>query len=365
MKAIVSAILSVCLAIGTKAQVSDNPMRTSTDSIVQTALSKFMQDSARVMVSVGIYKNGKTFIYNYGKKDKGDKNTIYEIGSISKTFTGTLLAQAVAEKKVQLEDDVRKYLGPGYEHLEYEGHPIQLKHLLYHVSGLPFLLPDKGDVFQYPEDSVPNIITRMQENYSKQAFLKDLQQVKLDTIPGFKFKYSNAATQLLGFILEQIYGMSYEQLVKKYITGPLNMAHTTAIFPDRKQGLTRGHNGKGNIMPYNPPLMAAAGGLYSSVDDMLKYIGYQVNESNPVVALTHQPQWGDIKSFAFGLNWHMVVSPNGFRKIWQSGGTFGYSSYCMFYPELGTGIVMLSNESDRTAQEGLGLAVIAIFEGIQ
>lgn len=98
---------------------------------------------------------------------------------------------------------------------------------------------------------------------------------------------------------------------------------------------------------------------------MLKYIKFHLNENNQLINLSHTPTFGDINSFAIGLNWQMNKTQDGFRRIWQSGGSFGFSSYCVVYPELNIGIALLSNEADRTAQGGLAEAAKKIFEGIK
>lgn len=335
------------------------------DSLVQTALSGFMQHPARVNVEAGVWANGQQYTYRYSSKTLPELNTQYEIGSITKTFTGYLLAKAVIEKRVKLEDDIRFYLNGDYPNLQYKGHAIQMKHLISHVSGLPFMLPERKDLFQLPPDSIPSVVIKSQENYGTAEFLNDLHQVQPDTIPGTRFKYSNAGAQLMGIILERIYGISYSQLVRKYITRPQHMKYTATETPGNSKVLAKGYNQKGAVMPYIPSFTLAAGGVYSSVPDMLQYIRLHLDENNRAVLLTHQPAWGDFSSFAVGLNWQMNKTDKGARRIWQSGGTFGFSSYCVIYPDLNLGIVLLSNEADPTAQEGLGVAAGKIFDGLQ
>lgn len=349
---------------------TNNRLKESIDTLVENSATVFMNDTSRVGVSVGVYLNGKRYNYNYGSAKKGKKikptnNTIYEIGSITKTFTGILLAQAVIDKKVKIDDDIRKYLAGNYSNLSYNGQPIKLFQLINHTSGIPFLLPDRKDIFQHSPDSISYFVTAIQSHYTKEKFLKDLHEVKLDTLPGVRFSYSNAGAQLLSFILEKVYGMSYENLVKRYITIPNKMPDTKLTYS--KNAMTKfakGYNGKGMLMPYNPAMIGAAGKINSTVPDMLNYIKFHLDESNPVIKLSHAATFGDINSFAIGLNWQMNKTNDGYRRIWQSGGSFGFASYCVVYPELNIGIVLLSNEADRTAQSGLEEAAKIIFEGI-
>ncbi|NIG54073.1 serine hydrolase [Chitinophaga sp. Cy-1792] len=339
---------------------STAPKANTIDSLLKSTANAFMQDSARAGVSIGIVKDGKTYFYNAGVVNKRssrtpDNHTLYEIGSVTKTFAGVLLAQAAAEGRLHLDDDIRKYLKEDYPNLAYKGTPIKLSQLLNHTSGLPFFLPDRKDLFQQPQDSLPGIVVATQNNYSKKQFLQDLHQVTLDTLPGTKFSYSNAAAQLMGYILEDMYQSSFSDLVKKYITTPQNMPLTSVHYSKKDvERLSTGYNGKGQPMPYNPPLIAAAGSITSCVADMVNYLKFHLNENNKVIATTHQATFGDINSFAIGLNWQMMKTAEGHRKIWQSGGSFGFSSYCAVFPEENLGIVILTNEADRTAQPALG-----------
>lgn len=339
---------------------SDNKLKSQLDIIVQKATMSFIGDPSKAGLSIGIYSNGKLYYYNYGTTEKGKQSlptnkTVYEIGSISKTFTGTLLAQAVKDKKVKIDDDIRKYLDGNYPNLEYQGRPIELSHLVSHISGLPFFLPDNPNLFQNPNyDTLPFTISRIQQNYSKQKFFEDLHTVHLDTIPGYNFHYSNAGAQLLKYILEKVYQMSYDKLLSEYITTPLKMQNTNSLYPKNDFSLlVNGYNDKGKLMPYNPQILDAAGGIFSTSSDMLQYLKFHLNENNQVVALSHKVTVGDINHHAIGLNWQEQITSNKQKKIWQSGGTFGFSSYCVIYPETKVGIVLLTNESDPGAQHGL------------
>ena len=197
---------------------TDNKLKSQIDTVVQKAAMPFIGDTSKVGLSIGIYKNGKVYSYNYGTTQRENpklptNKTVYEIGSISKTFTGTLLAQAVKDKKVKIDDDIRKYLDGSYPNLEYQGKPIKLSHLVSHISGLPFFLPDNPNLFQNANfDTLPFTISKIQQNYSKQKFFADLHNVKLDTVPGYNFHYSNVGAQLLKYILERVYNMTYDKL---------------------------------------------------------------------------------------------------------------------------------------------------------
>ncbi|GAB4010057.1 hypothetical protein GCM10028808_20100 [Spirosoma migulaei] len=332
--------------------LTDNPLKTSVDTLVEQAAQEFMTAPEAVGLSLGIFKDGQTYVYNYGTVEKGKQQlptdqTQYAIASISKTFTGALLAQAVVEKRVKLADDIRKYLTGNYPNLEYEGQPIRLFHLLNHRSGLPFLLPDVPDAFANTAIPSSAIATELLQHYTRADFYEDLHKVKLDAMPGYMFKYSNAGAQLLGYILERVYSLPFEELVRQKLTQPLSMSDTKIeLTPADQASFAKGYNCTGVQMPMVPDQLQGAGALKSTVTDMLKYIQWNVSEATEAAKLTHRPTWGDIDRYSAGLNWQMLKSA-GYRAIWQDGNIPGYSSLCVNFPELNMGIVVLSNECDR------------------
>jgi serine-type D-Ala-D-Ala carboxypeptidase/endopeptidase len=341
------------------------------DAVVERAARKFASDPRFVGLSVGVLKDGRTYTYNYGEVEKGKgrlptPHTLYEIGSVTKTFTGVLLARAAVEGRVKLDDDVRQYLDGDYPNLEFEGRPVRLVHLINHTSRLPFVLPDRPELFKDPNPfELPKILTEVERSYTRADFYRDLHRARLDKAPGSDFKYSNAAAQLLGFILERVYRAPYGRLVAGKIASPLKMRETT-LTPSAAElkRLAKGHYEDGSVALPVTPQSQAAGGLRSTVSDMLRYVAFHLNEGDKVVELSHRPTWGEIKYYASGLNWQMNMTQGGHRRIWQTGGTFGFASYCAVFPELGLGIVLLSNESDRDSQGRLNVLANEILGGL-
>lgn len=338
---------------------------------VNDAVGEFIRDTPQAVgVSIGVVKDGKTYTFNYGKVERGEvrsptADTLYPIASITKTFTGALLAQAVLEKRVRLDDDVRKYLKGSYPNLEFEGHPIRLFDLLDHRSGLPFFLPDGPETQRDSADGVPwtERIVKQTRHYRKEDFFADLHKVKLTAVPGSTFSYSNAGAQLVGYILERVYGMSYEALLKKKILDPLKMNSTAiTLNAEQRERLTRGYDEKGRTMPEIGGQLQGAGALKSSVNDMLKYAQWQMAEDDEAVKLSHQPVFTS-GSYSAGLNWQMVRS-GGNRLIWQEGNIDGFNSLCLVEPEQGLGLVVLANEEDKVSAHNLSVMTNSILEGL-
>lgn len=162
---------------------TDNKLKTKLDSIVHQSVFTFMNNSSRVGISIGIIKNGKQFIYNYGstqreKPELSTGSTVYELASISKTFASTLLARAVLENKVNLNDDIRWYLKEKYPNLESNGTPITLLNLANLTSGLPNWMPDKDLFGKADPDDIAHILDSVHRKYSRQDFYRDLHKCK-------------------------------------------------------------------------------------------------------------------------------------------------------------------------------------------
>lgn len=334
---------------------------------VDDAAALYLRDNPEAAaISIGVLIEGETHVLQYGTLIPGEnhpprEDTIFAIASITKTFTGTLLAQAAAEGRVSLSDDVRDYLDGDYPNLEFDGRPIRLMDLLDHRSGLPFLLPDRPELDPgYQGDPRP-YATRVAEvarTYDRSRFFEDLGQVELTAAPGARYQYSNAAVQLAGYVLERVYGQSYADLLRARVLEPLSMSDTAlSLTADQQARLAPGWDDAGRRMPENPEWLAAAGALKSTTPDMLKYVRWHVEEADPAVRLSHQPVFtssqpvfGDAGVFSVGLNWQ-IVEFEGRRVIWQDGMIEGASALCILQPELKLGLVVMTNQlGPRTGQ---------------
>jgi len=311
-------------------------------------------------VSIGVLKDGETYTYNYGTIEKGRKSlpsadTLYPIASITKTFTGTILAQAVIEKRVKLDDDVRKYLDGDYPNLEFQGHCIQLGYLVNHNSGLPFNLPDLPENRPPFTPSASSATRTMLNNYTRKDFLADLHKVEIKTVPGEKFSYSNAAAVLLSIVLERVYAIPYEGIVKQKIASPLGMQDTTISLSDsQRKRLAKGYDENGAVVPGPADNLLGAGALKSTVADFLKYARWELAEDNPAVKLSHVPRFILTDNYSLGLNWQILRSGVD-RRIWQEGNLPGFVSICMTFPELHMAVIVLANEDDDVSSHALTL----------
>lgn len=365
------------------------PALVTLDTLIKSLGNGIVKQPTGAGLSIGIYHAGQTWFYNFGTTERGaDKppaeNTVYEIGSVTKTFVSLLLAQAVIDKKVKLDDDVRKYLDGDYPNLEYNHQPITLLNLANTTSGLPDVLPSAPEALlkNAPEDLIPFIVERYYQTLTEKDFYNALHTVKLDTIPGFYPKHSNCAAQLLGYILQRVYSKPLYQLLQQYILSPLQMQNTSFSGSSLKDEVINGYNSKGNPAPHLiQAYMQGSGGLRSSTADLIKYAAYLLDNKSPVTQLVLKQNIGidagtnkvvginppgtvDDKVYSASLNWWQYNPEKGKEQVWADGGTPGFNSYIVLYPGAKLAVVLISNKSSNDvfgALPGIAAQVLKVF----
>ncbi|KMQ68654.1 hypothetical protein ACM39_08965 [Chryseobacterium sp. FH2] len=321
---------------------NDNPLKTELDKAINSSARSYFKDQKAVGLSIGILLNGKAYFYNYGEMESGKKmlpanNTIYEIGSITKTFTGIALAQTVLEKKINIQDDIRKYLKGEYPNLEYKGQPIKMVNLTSHTSRITRIFPNNWERDDYiPENPFAN--------YSREMFFEGLHHMKMDTLAGTKYEYSNMAVALLGTILEDINHQSYFTLIRKQILEPLDMKNTTIdLSKADKTMIAKSHNEKKEVVPYwDLPALPAMGALRSTTADMVKYIEANNKDFLPGMNLSHQFTFAGSEG-DMGFNWFIHKTPEGVTYYEHTGGTGGARSSLQCFPQSNSGFIILTN----------------------
>ncbi|MGH6633467.1 serine hydrolase domain-containing protein [Sphingopyxis sp.] len=297
-------------------------------------------------LSIGILRDGVMHFHHFGAIEDGgaapDDTTRYEIGSIAKTFTGLVLTRAVAAGKLGLDDDVRRYLDGGYPGLQFEGAPVRVRHLADMTSALPDNLPDLSALTPDPGRFKR---ARALAVYSKADFMRDLHKVSPGAKPGDGVGHSNAAAQLLIYILERACGAPYEELLAREIERPTGIAAAG-------QSPVPGYDAEGRVAAALP---TSSFGWRYSPRDMLRYAALQLDERDPAVQASHEGSWFTLdRKNAIALPWIVTFLPDGQRRLHYSGGTFGFSSFMALYPERKLAIVLLANNASDTAQDRLG-----------
>ncbi|MDJ1499719.1 serine hydrolase domain-containing protein [Xanthocytophaga agilis] len=349
MKTYLISILLLANCLGCKEDatqpiVTNNPLTSSLDQTVHSTVEKYASASSTGGFVIGIFRNDSTFIYRYGHSNKEthqlpDENTIFEIGSISKTFTAALMTDFTASRQINLEEPASKFLPLSF--LEKNGIQVKLKDLLNHSSGLPRLPDDLANGANTQEPY---------KHYDSTKVYVYLKNKPLKNTPETVFEYSNLAFGVAGLILERNTGKSYEQLVEEKIAISLGMKDTKiTLSEDEKLRFAKGYDAKGKPVAYWNDLngFKGAGALRSTVKDLLVYAQANINPGNNTIG----------KSFAFchqitstlddkkvGLAW-FELTINGHAVYVHDGGTGGFTSFILFSKEKKRALVLLANNS--------------------
>jgi D-alanyl-D-alanine-carboxypeptidase/D-alanyl-D-alanine-endopeptidase len=278
--------------------------------------------------------------------------TIFEIGSLTKVFTALLLADMAERGQVRLSDPAARYLPGGTG-------PVTLTDLATHTSGLPRLPPGlRWSALRRPRDPYAG--------YSEARLVRAARRSLRASSRPNAYAYSNYGYGLLGYLLGQAAGSSYQALVAERICGPLGLADTAFDVPHAVRGrLAQGHAGGRAVPGWHMGALAAAGGLRSTAADLAMLLRACLSASagagplDAALRATMAPRVG-IPAGQIGLAWHLTR--RGDREIvWHNGMTGGYSAMIALDPARSLGIAALANNAgiqpsplDRAVFEALG-----------
>ncbi len=316
---------------------------------------------------IGAVRNGETTIYGIGEASDGgeapDGDTVLRIGSITKAFTGQVLAQLAADGTVSLTQklgELAPNLGSGADENIAN---IRLIDIATHSAGLPRELPHEHGPTEDPFAPI-----------TRDGFSKWLKTEKLHFAPGTGILYSNFGFDLLSIALSEAAEQPYPELLKKHITEPLGMKDTTFALSDAQKGrLMQGHDFDGKPLPDIPTgsVIVGAGGLYSTPKDLLRWMEWHLDRLGTDGAETRMldhaaylvrdgldPVSGMDESGhmdAMALGW-VVMMPEGNRPLilQKAGGLQGTFSYIAFAPTRGVAIFISINEFNFGAAMAMG-----------
>jgi len=338
---------------------SNNPKITALDKKVDSAALHYFQRRLPVGLSIGILKNGKASFYGYGETAKGnnivpDPSTIFEIGSVTKTFTATILALAIGEGKIKLNDPINKYLPDSIPRLEFEDQPVTILTLANHTSSFPRMPANFHSTVKNEKDPYAT--------YTLQNLYSSLHDLILIRKPGSKLEYSNFAVGLLGTILQKEYRKTYEQLLFVNLTRPLGMKDTRVNLRKKDSAhFATGYDQQGEYNgPWNlTPPFAGAGAIRSTARDMLKFAAAEMDQANPPASI--KKAMALTKSITFenggnriGLGW-FYQRWEGNDILFHNGGTGGFATFLAIDPQKKFAVVILSNCGIIVDNEGYQL----------
>jgi len=329
----------------------------ATDDL-ELMLRFLVEDGETPGIVLGVLEaDGSTRIGSYGNAGPDARplgpHSVFEIGSITKTFTATLLADMVLRGEVALEDPVAKYLPEHVTAPSRSGREITLLDLVTHRSGLPSVPDDFGRIS-------PDI---WGFSYTVEDAYAFLSQYELPREPGARREYSNFGFGLLGHALGRAAGSSYRELARERILEPLGMDRT-GFTPDGElaQWMARGHR-SGEAVRHRTyiEIFEGAGALLSNAEDLLKFMkahigspGSDLEQAMRMAVEIRDP--GGREGAGYGLAWASMVQPGQAPVVGHGGGTAGFSSMLSFMPERGIGTVVLAN--DANFEDNLGMTLL-------
>ena len=325
------------------------------DQDLMTLIQSRVDENRAVGIVLGVIEaDGTTRIVSYG--DAGPdarplgKKSVFEIGSITKVFTGILLADMAAHGEVSLADPVAKYLPERVTMPSRGGREITLLDLSTHHSALPRL----------PDNMSAADAANPYADYTVEQMYTFLSGYELNRDIGSEYEYSNLAVGLLGHVLASVSGGSYETLVRQRILKPLGMTRTgISLDEDMQSWMANGHDPEGNVVPlWDFSTLAGAGALRSDVTDMLVFLAANTGPAETPLERSmrdsHEVRTQVNKRMAVALNWHVQYVGDE-KVLWHNGGTAGFRTFVGFDPAKSVGVVVLTNSAHGADDIGFHL----------
>lgn len=327
------------------------------DAVIRAILQQVVENRQSSGIVVGLLDHGHPRVVAFGDARPGgpplDGNTVFEIGSVTKVFTATVLAEMVVKGDVNLDDPVARYLPGTVQVPARGGKQITLLDLATQTSGLPRL----------PTNFAPKDSSNPYADYTVQQLYDFLSSYQLPREIGSAYEYSNAGMGLLGHALAHHARTSYERLVIERVLEPLGMHDTRiTLTPSMRARLAQGHDDAGApVPPWDLPTLAGAGAFRSTADDMLKFLAAALDTTRGPLAKAMalaQParhSAGEGTGLRVGLGWHLLTVA-GHDVVWHNGQTGGYHSFIGVDHATGGNAVVLANSSNNI--DDIGLHVI-------
>ena len=273
---------------------------------------------------------------------EGD-SVVVEIGSVTKTVTGALLASLIEEGQLNLDDSLAMHLPLTANVPDFEGQPILLKHLVTHTSGLP----REPDIVLLSDSDNPYA------DLTEAQVIEALGSVTLDRAPGTKWDYSNFGYMLLSYVVVHTAGTDLETLMQERIFKPLEMDKAYISQPPEEVQVAVGHNsydGQAVVAMDFPVNLAGPGGVRATLDDMVRYAQAQlgIGDAHTVATLKLAHDLVDLGADypaddqQMGMGWWRG-SLDGRTILHHGGNTFGFSSMVVIDPENNRAIVILTD----------------------
>ncbi len=345
---------------------------------VDGIIEPYIKNGTFVGVAVAVIDEHGYDVWGYGTTDSNsthvpDENTVFEIGSVSKTFSGVLLADALLQGTMTLTDPLSRYLPQDQKVPDFEGRTITIRDLATHTSGLP-PVPDKFFIVannssnKSPAESYEDIVS-LYETMDADEVYRWLGNYTLTSPVGKNWSYCNVGAAILGQIIAHTHGMTFRDLVQERISKPLGMDSTdTILTPDLAARFATGYRayggefGKARLIQFND-FWDPNGGIYSTPHDMIRYTAAAMGlcpsalsdactvSELPFALREERPQL-----LLQGLLWEIMPLPDGTALIMKTGETNAFQTQMIFSRPYKKGVLVFIN----TAYLGEGPRISSI-----
>jgi serine-type D-Ala-D-Ala carboxypeptidase/endopeptidase len=304
------------------------------EGTIQQMLDRRVAAAPGSAIVVGVIDGATTTVSQAGASGTSrplDEHTLFEIGSVTKTFTATILASMVMDRSVALDDPVAKYVPPSARVPSRGNKQITLLNLATQHSGLPRLPPNFEGSAADPYAA-----------YTQRDLYAGLAATKLGRDPGTAYEYSNFGVAVLGNALAQRAHTSYGALLQARVLRPLAMSETTsapATADTARTAVPHGADGKA-LKPWSFDAIAPAGGIRSNVADMLKFVRCNMGAGALAQAcrFAQQPR-STFPAGRIGLIW---MTDEATRIVWHNGATAGSHAVIAIAPDRRRAVVVLA-----------------------
>jgi serine-type D-Ala-D-Ala carboxypeptidase/endopeptidase len=366
--AVTFALLALaCACGGSRPRTTPPPPEADPDPVgthaaqIAAQIQPYLEGEVLNSVVVGIVDLGKHEIYGFGAGPGGKPptgRTLYDLGSITRVYTGLLAADAIQRKELELDAPVAGLVPPGITVPTRDGVAITVRHLVLHGSGLPPL--------------PPSLLTRKAPpdpfaGYGEDQLYSDLLGTQLEVAPGTQIVPSHFGYGLLGFAIARRAGAAYEALLTERVLVPLGLRDTTFALPPGATGRRAlGHDEDGHpVSRWTWGALASAGGLISTVRDQLTLLDAELDAA---AGTTRGPLRGALKFTQeaqldrsgenLGLGWSIDAA----GRLAQQGITGGYRSFVGFDPKTKRGVVILASNPSIVV-DVLGRTLFDVLDG--
>ncbi|MEK4044408.1 serine hydrolase domain-containing protein [Paenibacillus sp. FSL H8-0048] len=318
-------------------------MKAANKEALKESIAVLMKKNKIPGVALALWHNGKrVHLEGYGFTDHQRRmatgvNSVFQLGSISKTLTAWGVMKLVEEKILDLEAPVDTYLhkwklpSSSFDHSK-----ITLQSLLSHTGGMNI-----SGYLGYPEVQVNTDLLRTR-TFERENGLKVIYE------PQQGFKYSGGGYSLVQHVIEEVTGMKFDNYMKKNVFEPLGMQESTFLITERVEPrISQAFGAYGFVMPKRYYAEHAAAGMYSSINDLSRFLGAHMKDTDTSGFLSPESQTKlrtrIFRKVNYGLGYHIVTFPQNRKMLFHHGTNIGFNSSFAVFPEQGAGIALLTN----------------------